>query len=92
MMSHLSSMLQIVIGLPIGIGTGWIHFTTLHWNVRLLTSGASGRAICLQGARLAVLVLIFFVLATLGPWVLLAGAAGLLMVRFAVLRQVRVTP
>ena len=89
MMSHLSVMPSLAIGLPIGIVAGWIYFSTLHWSVHLLTHGTPGRALGLQGARLGALALILFGLSKLGPWVLLAGAAGLLMARFAVLRRVK---
>jgi hypothetical protein len=69
---------------------GLLHFTTLHWCVRLLTVGAQGKAFILHGARLGVLVLIFFALARLGPWALLCGAIGPLLARDSVLRPVRV--
>ena len=45
MMPQLSSTIQLCIGLPAGAAAGWIHFSTLYWNVRLLTEHAPGRAI-----------------------------------------------
>jgi len=92
MMPHLGATLQIALGLPLGMAAGWIYFGTLHWSVSLLTGGSAGRAIVLQVARLGGLGLIFFGLAKLGPWILLAGAAGLLMARFVIVRRVRLSP
>jgi hypothetical protein len=89
MMPHLDAALQVAFGLPLGMAAGWIYFSTLHWSVRWLTSGAAGRAIGLQAARLGGLGLIFFGLAKLGPWILLAGTAGLLAARFVLVRRVR---
>jgi F1F0 ATPase subunit 2 len=68
---------------------GLVHFTMLRWNVRLLTTGSSGKAIALQLARLGALAAIFFVLARTGPWALLCSAGGLLLARHAVIRQIR---
>jgi len=89
MMLHLSSTIQVCIGFPAGTAAGWIHFNTLYWNVRLLTGRTPGRAIAIQLLRLGVLAAIFFVLAKIGAWALLSGAAGLLIARFTVLRRVR---
>jgi F1F0 ATPase subunit 2 len=81
---------QMAIGLLVGMLAGLIHFTMLRWNVRLLTAGATGKAIALQLARLGALGAIFFLLARMAPWPLLGGAAGLLLARHAVLRRIRV--
>jgi F1F0 ATPase subunit 2 len=83
---------HIAIGLVAGMLVGLIHFTTLHWNVRLLVAGTPAKAFALQGLRLAGVAALFFVLAKLGPWALLCGAAGLLLARYAILRRVRVSP
>jgi F1F0 ATPase subunit 2 len=80
---------QAVIGLFVGVLAGVVHFTMLRWNVRLLTTGSSGKAIALQFARLGAMAAIFFVLARTGPWALLCGAGGLLLARHAVLRRIR---
>jgi F1F0 ATPase subunit 2 len=80
---------QAAIGLLVGMLAGLVHFTMLRWNVRLLTTGSSGKAIALQLARLGALAAIFFVLARTGPWALLCGAGGLLLARHAVIRQIR---
>ncbi|MFM0136290.1 N-ATPase subunit AtpR [Caballeronia grimmiae] len=80
---------QAVIGLFVGVLAGLVHFTMLRWNVRLMTTGSSGKAIALQFARLGALGTIFLVLARTGPWALLSGTAGLLVARHAVLRRIR---
>jgi F1F0 ATPase subunit 2 len=80
---------QLALGLSVGLLAGLVHFTLLRWNVRLLTSGASARAIGLQLARLAAVAAIFFVLARIGPWALLSGAGGLLVARGAVMHRMR---
>ncbi|MFM0500186.1 N-ATPase subunit AtpR [Paraburkholderia caffeinilytica] len=92
MTSHSVFAAQMAIGLVAGMLAGWIHFTGLRWNVRLLIAGAPGRAIGLQLARLGVLAVVFVVLARLGPWPLLGGAAGLLLARHWVVQRVRVQP
>jgi F1F0 ATPase subunit 2 len=86
--SHPLFAVQASIGLVVGILAGLLHFATLHWNVRLLTSSAPVKAIILQLARLGVLAAIFIVLAKLGALTLLCGAVGLLLARYVVLRQV----
>ncbi|WP_062643091.1 N-ATPase subunit AtpR [Caballeronia arationis] len=83
-------VVQVAFGCLVGTMAGLLHFTTLHWCVRLLSVGAPGKAVAVHGARLGVLVLTFFVLAKLGPWALLCGAHGLLLARDVVLRRVRV--
>ncbi|MFP3182430.1 MAG: ATP synthase subunit I [Paraburkholderia sp.] len=90
MTSHAVLAAQIATGLLAGILAGLIHFAGLRWNVRLLTAGVPGRAIGLQLARLGVLAVVFVVLARLGPWPLLSGAAGLLLARHVVLQRVKV--
>ena len=83
---------QIVIGVGVGLAAGAIHFSTLRWNVRLLISGTPAKAIALQLLRLAGVVVLFVILAKLGVWPLLCGAAGLLLARGFILRRVQVTP
>jgi F1F0 ATPase subunit 2 len=83
---------QVAIGLSVGILAGLIHFTGLRWNVRLLTAGAAGSALGVQVVRLGVLAAVFVVLARLGAWALLCGAAGLLLARQCVLRRVEAQP
>ncbi|MGA7780154.1 MAG: ATP synthase subunit I [Paraburkholderia sp.] len=80
---------QAAIGLFVGILAGLVHFTTLRWNVRLLSTGSSAKAIALQIARLGAIAAIFFVLARTGAWALLGGAGGVLFARHAVIRRVR---
>ncbi|MBN3848819.1 ATP synthase subunit I [Paraburkholderia sp. Ac-20342] len=83
---------RIATGLLAGVLAGLIHFTGLRWNVRLLTAGAPCRAIGLQLIRLGLLAAVFIVLARLGPWPLLCGAAGLLLARHLVLQRFKVQP
>ncbi|WP_293028593.1 ATP synthase subunit I [Pandoraea sp.] len=77
----------IVAGSAAGWLAGMLHFATLRQTVRLFTAGAAGKALLLQAGRLALLALIFFVLARFGAWVLLGGAAGLLLARRGALRR-----
>lgn len=90
MASHAVLAAQIAIGLFAGVLAGMVHFEGLRWNVRLLTAGTPGRAIGLQLARLGALAAVFVVLARLGPWPLLCGAAGLLLARHRVLQRIKV--
>jgi F1F0 ATPase subunit 2 len=80
---------QAAIGFLVGMLAGLAHFTTLRWNVQLLSAGSSGIAFALQLTRLAALAAILFVLARVGPWALLCGAGGLLLGRHAVIRRIR---
>ncbi|MFK4446239.1 F1F0 ATPase subunit 2 [Caballeronia udeis] len=83
---------QIAIGVGVGLAAGAIHFATLRWNVRLLIAGTPVKAIGLQLLRLAGVAILFGILAKLGAWPLLCGAAGLLLARSVILRRVQVTP
>ena len=56
--SHPLLAVQASIGLVVGILAGLLHFATLHWSVRLLTSSAPVKAIVLQLTRLGVLAAI----------------------------------
>jgi F1F0 ATPase subunit 2 len=89
---HFPLIAQIAIGSFVGIAAGALHFATLRWNVRLLISGTPAKAIGLQLLRLAGVAVLFGVLAKLGAWPLLCGAAGLLLARGFILRRVQVTP
>ena len=77
---------QAALGFCVGMLAGLVHFTTLRWNVRLLATGSSGKAIALQLARLGAVAVVFLVLARTGPWALLCGAGALLLARHAVIR------
>jgi F1F0 ATPase subunit 2 len=81
---------SLAVGLAVGLTAGLIHFTTLHWTVRLLTGGGSAsKALVVQLCRLGLLAAVFIVLARLGAPTLLSAALGLLLARHAVLRRVR---
>jgi len=89
MIEHLPLSAQILLGLIVGLVAGLIHFTTLHRNVELLAFGSPAKALAMQGARIGLLLVILFVLAKLGAWTLLCGAAGLLVARTVMLRRYR---
>jgi len=89
MTHHFPFIAQIATGLCVGFLAGSLHFTSLHLNVRLIIAGSPRRALALQLLRMAGVAVLFFVLAKLGPWPLLCGAAGLLLARFAILRRVQ---
>ena len=88
---HLPLAAQIAIGVSVGLAAGAIHFSTLHWNIRLLLSGTPAKALGMQLLRLAGVVVLFGILAKLGVWPLLCGAAGLLLARSVILRRVQVS-
>jgi F1F0 ATPase subunit 2 len=89
---HFPLAVQIAIGSCVGLLAGSIHLATLRWNIRLLIAGTPAKALALQLLRLAGVAVLFAVLAKLGPWALLCGAAGLLLARGAILRRVQVAP
>jgi F1F0 ATPase subunit 2 len=88
MIEHLPWTMQAPVGLIVGVVAGRVHFSTLRRNVELLSSGRAPRAFAMQAARLAGLLVVLFVLAKLGASALLFGAAGVLVARSTVLRQV----
>jgi F1F0 ATPase subunit 2 len=79
----------LLLGFVVGLLAGFIHFTTLHWSVRLLTSGTIAKALVVQLCRLGLLAAVFIVLARLGAPTLLSAAVGLLLARHLILRRVR---
>jgi len=68
-------------GLIAGFVAGLSHFASLAWNVRLFVDGSTGKAVALQLARLALTVVVMTLLVQLGPFALLAGAAGFVAAR-----------
>jgi F1F0 ATPase subunit 2 len=79
----------LLAGLVVGLLAGLIHFTTLHWSVRLLTAGTIAKALAVQLCRLGLLAAVFIGLAHLGAPTLLSAAVGLLLARHLILRRVR---
>ncbi|MGI3166069.1 ATP synthase subunit I [Pseudooceanicola sp. 200-1SW] len=75
----------------LGLGLGVVHFASLRrvTDLYLGPGRAPARALALQLARLALLVAVFVLLAGLGAYPLLAGAAGLVLGRALVLRRAR---
>jgi F1F0 ATPase subunit 2 len=80
---------HVIVGLVVGTLAGFIHFTTLHWSVRLLTSGTAGKALAVQLCRLGLVAAVFILLAHWGAATLLSAALGLLLARHVVLRRIR---
>jgi F1F0 ATPase subunit 2 len=72
---------RIAVGLIAGLLVGAFHFSSLWWNTQFFTTGAAGKAIALQLARIAVAVAVLTLLARLGLAALLCGALGLLVAR-----------
>ena len=73
---------QIVVGLIAGLFVGAFHFSSLWWNTQFYTTGAAGKAIALQLARIAVAVVVLTLPARLlGLAALLCGALGFLVAR-----------
>jgi F1F0 ATPase subunit 2 len=75
-------------GLAAGSAAGALHFAGLRWNARLFAAGRFGAALGAQAARCALTALLLFALARAGGPALLAGMAGLLLARYAALRNV----
>ena len=76
-------------GLIVGLVGGTAHFVLLRWNTDLyLRPHGLGRAIALQGLRLALLAVVLVALARQGALPLLLGALGVLAARWIVLRRV----
>ncbi len=91
--SHLPSLaLQSIAGAMAGVLLGFGYFKALWWNVTLLDRGETKSALLLFGARFVILAGAFFLLARLGALPLLAGAAGLLAARRALMRRLGGAP
>jgi F1F0 ATPase subunit 2 len=78
-------------GLAVGTLLGLVHFGSLWWNVRLLTTGSAVCALAVQLLRFAILAGVLFGLAMLGAAALLAGTLGLLLARALLLRRLGTT-
>jgi F1F0 ATPase subunit 2 len=74
-------------GLVAGTAAGALHFAGLRWNARLFAAGRFGAALGAQVARCVLTALILFALARAGSAALLAAMAGLLLARYAALRN-----
>jgi len=74
-------------GLAAGTAAGAAHFAALRWNARLFAAGRMGVALGVQAMRCGLTALLLFALARTGVAALLAGMAGLLLARHAVLRE-----
>lgn len=82
--------LLIAAGFALGLGLGLIHFASLKRVAELYVGGGSlGRALGLQLLRLAILTGLLVLLARQGAAPLLAGALGIIVARWIVLRRAR---
>jgi F1F0 ATPase subunit 2 len=73
---------RIAVGLVAGLALGAFRFSSLWWNTQFFTTGAAGKAIALQLARIAVAVAVLTLLARLlGLAALLSGGLGFLVAR-----------
>ena len=86
MTDHLT-LLRCAEGLAAGTAAGAAHFAALRWNARFFAAGRIGVALGAQAVRCVLTALLLFALARAGVAALLAGMAGLLLARHAVLRQ-----
>jgi F1F0 ATPase subunit 2 len=82
----------ILAGLAAGAVAGGLHFAALEMTVRCFVAGRALRAFCLQAIRFALVAAVFYGLAQLGAGPLLAGLAGLLGARHAMLRSIGGVP
>ena len=93
MIAHSASLLLwILAAFAGGLAAGLVHFRSLHRVSEAYLAGNAGRAIALQFLRLALLAVVLVGLAWLGAPQLLAGALGVLLARFVVIRRVRREP
>lgn len=83
----LGPMLQILLGLAVGGALGVLHFGSLRWVAQRYAEGGAAGAVLVQLLRFAVLGLVLFGLAKVGAAALLAGAVGLLIARYVVVRR-----
>mgnify|MGYP001195892948 CR=1 FL=1 len=85
--ASLGPALEILIGLAVGGVLGVVHFGSLLWVARRFADGGAALALTVQLARFAVLGGVLFGLSKMGAPALLAGAVGLLVARYVVVRR-----
>lgn len=90
--SALSSSTQIASCVAAGGGAGAAFFASLLVNARTYARHAIVVALVLQTIRFAMLGLVLYGLARLGPAALLAGLAGVVIARYLVMRCSRHAP
>lgn len=87
MTSPLPLIAQLAMGLALGTLAGAWHFMSLRWNWPLFAEGRAVAALALQLARFALTGALLLMLAHVGALALLAGMAGILLVRAIVMRR-----
>ncbi len=76
-------------GFALGAALGAAHFLSLWWSVALIRGNQTGLGLAVQGLRFALLALALVVIARQGANLLLAAAAGVLVVRLILTRHYR---
>ena len=80
-------MTGAIIGLLVGGLLGLIHFGSLWWNARLLTTGNFFPAAGILVMRFGLLAVVLFSLAKIGALPMLMAGLGLLLMRRVLLRR-----
>jgi F1F0 ATPase subunit 2 len=83
------SAAELVAAFAAGAFLGAAHFVTLWRSVVLMREGRTALGIAVQALRFVVLAAALVVIARQGPWLFLAAAAGVLVVRALFLRRAR---
>jgi F1F0 ATPase subunit 2 len=78
---------QFAMGLGVGMLAGAWQFLSLRWNWPLFAQGRAAAALVLQLARFAVTGALLLILAHAGALALLAGMAGILLIRTIAIRR-----
>ena len=74
-------------GFLVGLMAGACHFASLYWNARLFAAGRAGAALALQAIRIMLIAVLFYALAHLGAFALIAALAGLVLTRAIVIHR-----
>jgi F1F0 ATPase subunit 2 len=80
-------LLGAVCGAVVGYGVGALYFGSLRWTAEAWVAGAVVRAVASQIGRLALVAIVLFGLAKIGPAALLCGALGVLAARHVAVRR-----
>ncbi|ACD19911.1 hypothetical protein Bphyt_5557 [Paraburkholderia phytofirmans PsJN] len=83
---------QFAMGLSVGMLAGAWQFLSLRWNWPLFAQGRAAAALVLQLARFALTGALLLMLAHAGALALLAGMAGILLMRTIAIRCQRGRP
>ena len=83
------TVITLIGAFALGAAFGAAHFLSLWWTVALMGENRTGLALAIQGFRFVLLAIALVLIARQGAHIFLAAAAGVLIVRFLLMRHYR---